>query len=298
MAKNPDMEEETRKTGGVSPATAGALALLLWGGGFLYLRKPLAATLALVALLVSGTLFGALSGVFPSWMAGPLLRDLHWAFPLGPSLLVSGFAFSLLWWASIVVPTAIAREKAFLNTPRPRNPLILVTASFLPMIGHFSQGKFRRGYLSGLFYFWAPMAAAAGRKIWNDSLLEPSLDGTRLEPYFIAAVVLCAGSFLATGMALWSSVTGALLETGWLQPHRKGGRTEWKFVALGSALVIVVALYLVAGPVGRRSRSRLLALSSDVEARGFNSCAEMIRGGVRGWEKAGAPFQDFVQRLR
>jgi hypothetical protein len=289
MRGRAEIDEETRKTKRVSPVTAGALGVILWGGGFLYVGRPFIASAFLCALLAAGTLFGSLSGLFPFWISDPLLRDLHWAWSPGPSLLLSGGGFSLLWWGSVVLPVEIARREARIPGRGDRNPYILVAASLLPMVGRFAREEYRRGYLRGLFYLWVPMAVLAAAKLWREGVQEP---------YFLAFLGIFTLSGAVTLIDLFGTVTGAFLAAGWLRPHQRGGRTEWKFVVLGTFLVAVTGLYLLGGPVGRAVKNRSVSWAVMADDRGFHVSSGMLRRVIRGWERRVAPVEDLLQRLR
>lgn len=279
-----------------NPVTAGVLSLFLWGGGFLYLGRPIPATAALFLLLASGTLFGAFSGILPAWMGSHLLKDLRWTLPLGPSLVISGAALCIVWWLSVVLPTVLARRET--RTYRVPGKITLLLLCPFPMIGHFSQGKFRLGYLFGIFYFLAPAAWFAVARLWDDSVLLPLSKVAALESHFILWGVVFGLSFLLAALGFASSFLGALNRIGWLQSRRDGGETEWKFVVLGSVVALVALLYAFSGRPGHLARTKVRAFSVQVEARGFLRSAQGIAGGARLWEQGAMQTRDYVERFR
>lgn len=279
------------------PAKAALLGLLLPGGGFLYVKRPFAASAALMGLLLTGTLFGSLSGILPSWISIPLLRDLHWNFPLGPSLIVTGLLFSVLWWLSTIWPVWIVRD-ATPKSYRPTESLWkLLIGSTLPIVGQISQGRFWSGYIWGIFYFWVPLSAASAIKIWKDAAIQPLTDVAKMEPYFIGAVILFSISFFVVLGALWFSITWAFRELGWLGKHRDFG-TEWKFVTLGSAVILAVAAYVFVGRPGDHVQQWLWDSSVKIEARGFPTSAHTLRRTVQRWERAALPLKDFLTHVK
>ena len=285
-------EPEKRKAKAPSPVTASVLSLFLWGSGFLYLRRPFLASLVLFLLLASATLFGALTGILPDWMSTPLLRDIGWRHPLGPSLILSGAVLSIVWWLSIVVPTAIARRAPTARAHRLHNPVVILGVSFLPMAGHFSQQRFWVGCCTGIFYFWVPLSAAAIFKCWEDSAVQPLAEVARMEPLFLLLAILFGLSFVVALWAFGNSLIGAMDEIGWLKTRREGGATEWKFVILGSILVIGTLFYGVAGPPGDRARQKLQEFSTTVETRGFHLLGRIIQQVVHEWADLAAPIRD------
>ncbi|MFH1263296.1 MAG: hypothetical protein V1495_07650 [Pseudomonadota bacterium] len=293
-----ERDGESRWFGTATPVTVATLNLFVFGSGFLYLRRPFVASGFLFFLLTSGTLLGSINGVLPEWISVPVLRELGWICPTGLSLLLLGGFFSFVWWLSIVLAFVLAQGS--LRTPvrplRKRAPLLLLSP--FPMVGHFSQGRFLRGVLLGLFYFWVPLSIAGVVRLWNEAALKPIAISASEEPQFIWAVGVLVFSLVVSIAGLANSVVGALNGVGWLYSRRYGHRTEWKFVSLGVSIVLAVGLYLFAGWPGRRIRSKLAKTSIAMETRGLHRSGKAVWGFVRDWERKTGPLEDFLDRFR
>jgi hypothetical protein len=293
-----ERDGEGRWFGPTTPVIAATLNLFVFGSGFLYLRRPFVASGFLFFLLTSASLLGSVIGFLPDWISVPVLRELGWICPTGLSLLLLGGFFSFVWWLSIVLAVELGRGSV--RTPlrplRKRLPLLLLAP--LPMVGHFSQGRFWRGVLFGLFYFWVPLSIGGVLRLWHEAALKPIAVAISEEPQFLWALGVVVFSLAVSFVGLANSIVGALNGVGWLYSRRYGHRTEWKFVSLGISIVLVVGLYLFAGWPGRRIRAKLAKTSVAMQMRGLHRSGKVVREVVRDWERKTGPLEDFLDRFR
>jgi hypothetical protein len=276
------------------PVSAGFLGLLLWGGGFLYLRWPFVASVVLLLQLILGAVFGALSGILPSWMGNALLRDIGLTHQIGAGLVIVGALVVVVWWLSVVIPTMLVLRNRSLEYQPTQSPLLLLLSTLVPMLGHYIQGKFWRGHVYGLFFLMLPITLIGVIRIWFFSVRLLPAEAADLEAWF--GILICGAAIAGLGVVLGFSVSvlAAFREIGWLQPQSELNPTEWKFVVLGTLLILCCSFYGFTGRPGDVVRKQATQLSAQLDERGFTHCARLVRTPTRWWEGEVSTIRDFT----
>ncbi len=289
---------ETRHVSATDPTRVGTIATFLWGGGFLYLRQPLVASVALFLILLFGTLFGAMAGVFPQKFSVLLLRDLHWQFSLGPSLIWTGFPFAFFWWASICVPTWICFREQSGRRHKGPTPWFVFFLAPLPILGPLFRGSFYRMAISALGLFLVLVSTLSLLRLWTAAGIALPEETALLDAYFLPFFLTFMAGVLSLLVDLFSGLVWILRQVGWLRDQSQGEQTEWLFVGLGSGLVLLVMAYLFVGQPGRNARNHLHGWAERIEDRSLEATAKHLRRPIRAWERQAETVQDFLSLMQ
>jgi len=291
-------QSEESQSDNLSPTKASILAFFLWGGGFLYLGQPMLASIMLVSLVIVASIYGSLAGLLPNWIAKPFLHDIAWKFDFEPSLVISAGLLALLWWLNIVIPTWKLRKSISKSSDSQPHLGTLIVAMYFPMVGHFVQGKFWRGSLTGASFLIGLLSFPCVIKFWTLSGLGFVKDVHLLEGYFWGTCLVFSIAFLGTILGISSAFLGVLRELGWLSSQRDEEETEWMFVGLGASLILTVFMYAAVGLPGDNGRQRLREFALKLDEHGFRVSAKQIRKSVWQWEKFAQGVKDQVGLMR
>lgn len=282
----PTEEDETvGEVLSLNPVAAGAMGLFLWGGGFLYIRKPLTASLILFSMLILATLFGALSGALPHWIGDFILQEVHWPFALAPSLVWVGSFLAMVWWVSMVIPMVQTTQILFRPFQPVRNVFaLLATALFVPMISLYLQGKFWKGHILALAYLVLPVTLFSALRLWEFSYWTTLEESIKVEPFFLGFCGALGIALVIVLLGIINAFTGALHELGFL-------RSSF-FLAI--FLIGVGLFYAFLGPPGEKARSELNKLASLAQNQNLLGTSDRIQKFNRSWEQKAAICRDYL----
>ncbi|MFH1018341.1 MAG: hypothetical protein V1798_09195 [Pseudomonadota bacterium] len=266
-----------------SPLAAAFFALVLPGGGLLFVRRWFLAFLFLSSLAASLVMSLSALGALPIPV---LLRD--WGIPLTHSeqLLASGIATAFLWWVSLVIPVGVAARTARFRKPVSRFGSLL--SAPIPILGAYVRRWFVLGHLTALAAVLAVIGSLLAYLFWQ----------LRVEREFVWSAVLASAAGSLFALLYLGAWLGAFRDLGCGRSGREGARTDVKFALLGFGLILFFAAYKGPMPLVRALGPATQKAQLLLKAKGFQSTSGRIKAFYREADRSISGLDDRLSLFR
>lgn len=262
-----------------APLKVAATGLVIFGGGYFYLRKPYQASLIFFILSLMAIVFLSLLGVVPSSTTQTVLYYWDQIFKgRSASLFFLTLVFILVWWLSVIVPVQKVIPYFFVQK---RSKWFLLTLSAFPFFGSYARGKYWHGHLGGLGAMFFVAISAVVIRMWISSGYESALEIEIMQPYLLVGFILLLIFGCFTMGFVFSNIQANFTS------NKQDSLTHEVIKAVwGSVALSILILFLYLGPFKGKMKEALIDFSHYLEGKKFTFISNELKEFSDKWEKS------------